>query len=315
MKTILSIIKWISLGLLALLLVLIAGSSLNHVVQTAREEATYPSPGELVPVNDHRLHVYAEGDGDLTLVFMSGSGTAAPVLDFRPLYGRLADDYRTVVVERAGYGWSENGGTSRDIDTVLSETRRALTSAGESGPYVLLPHSMSALEALHWANAYPDEVTGIIGLDPAVPPVYEVMPMPRLTASVAAFTSRTGLLRLVPSICREAPVAEHLTEADMEAYCSMMVRRTMTSAMLAEVDMIQANAERVAGEGIPNVPLFFFISNGDDVPVENWGEILADYAEAAGGEYHMLDVGHFVHNEAPDLIAAESRAFLQQIER
>jgi pimeloyl-ACP methyl ester carboxylesterase len=315
MKTILSIIKWIPLGLLGLLLVLIAGSSLNHALQSPREKAAYPPPGELVPVNDHRLHVYAEGEGDLTLVFMSGSGTPAPALDFRPLYRRLSDDYRTVVVERAGYGWSEEGGTSRDVDTVLNETRRALASAGESGPYVLLPHSMSGLEALHWANVYPDEVAGIIGLDPAVPPVYEVMPLPRLMPSVVAFTSRTGLLRLVPSICREAPAAEHLTEADMAAYCSMMVRRTMTSDMLAEVEAIRANAEQVAAEGIPDVPLHFFISNGDEVPVENWGEILADYAEAAGGQYQMLDVGHFLHNEAPDLIADESRAFLQQIER
>ena len=101
----------------------------------------------------------------------------------------------------------------------------------------------------------------------------------------------------------------------MAAYCSIMVRRTLTADMLAEVKVTPANAQRVAAEGIPDVPFYFFISNGDGLPVDNWGEILAAYAEANGGKYTMLVVGHFVHNEATDLIADESRTFLQQVEQ
>jgi len=313
MKTVLTIIKWLLPGLMLLLLLLIAGSSINHRLQTPREEAAYPPPGQLVPVNGHRLHVYAEGEGDLTLVFMSGSGTTAPTLDFRGLYRRLSDDYRTVVVERAGYGWSEDGGTSRDIDTVLNETRRALELTGESPPYVLLPHSMSGLEALHWANHYPGEVAAIIGLDPATPPIYEQMPLPRLMLTLVGFTARTGLLRLAPFICHEAAAVNHLTADETAAYCSMMYRRTLTADMLAEVEATQANAQRVAAEGIPDVPFYVFISNGDGLPMDNWGEVLAAYVEAAGGQYKLLDVGHYVHNEAAAVIADASREFLRRI--
>jgi hypothetical protein len=84
--------------------------------------------------------------------------------------------------------------------------------------------------------------------------------------------------------------------------------------MLAEVKATQANARLVAAEGIPDVPFYFFISNGEGQAVDNWGEILVSYAEAAGGEYRMLDVGHYVHNEATDVIAEESRVFLEGIE-
>jgi len=35
---------------------------------------------------------------------------------------------------------------------MLEETRRALELSGEKGPYVLLPHSMSGLEAIYWAQ-------------------------------------------------------------------------------------------------------------------------------------------------------------------
>ena len=316
MRKVLKFTKWLLVGLALLFLLLVAGSYANHRWQTPREEAAYPPPGQMVAVNGRRLHVYAEGDrGDLTLVFLSGSGTTAPTLDFKGVYGRLADDYRVVVVERAGYGWSDDsGGASRDIETVMQETRLALQGAGESPPYVLLPHSMSGLEALHWGNRYPDEIAAIVGLDPAVPPIYEIMPPPRLMLALVAFTARTGLLRLAPFLCEGSSSADYLSEEEVDVYCSIMYRRTLTADMRTEIEFTQANAKRVAADGLPNVPIYFFISNGDGLPMDNWGEILAAYAADAGGEYLTLDVGHYVHSKAPDLVAAKTRAFLQRIE-
>jgi pimeloyl-ACP methyl ester carboxylesterase len=61
------------------------------------------------------------------------------------------------------------------------------------------------------------------------------------------------------------------------------------------------------------VPFYAFISNGDGLP-DKWGEVSAAYVEAAGGQYTRLDVGHYVHTEAPDRIAQEIRDFVQQHE-
>ena len=47
------------------------------------------------------------GDGEQTIVFLSGGGTSAPVLDFKPLWTKLSPTYTIAVVEKAGYGWSE----------------------------------------------------------------------------------------------------------------------------------------------------------------------------------------------------------------
>jgi pimeloyl-ACP methyl ester carboxylesterase len=307
-------LKWIALSLIAILALLIVVSYVNHRLQLPREEAAYPPPGQLVAVDGHRLHVYGEGSGEPTLVFLSGSGTTAPTLDFMGLYRRLSGDYRIVVVERAGYGWSDDGGASRDIDTVLAETRLALQGAGESPPFVLLPHSMSGLEALHWANQYPGEVAAIVGLDPAVPPVYAELPPPRLMLALVAFTARTGLIRLAPAICHgsEAVRQGHLTAAETAAYCAILYRRTMSADMLAEIDITQANARLVAEPGVPDVPILLFISNGADLPVPNWVELLVAYAEEApDGQYVLLDVSHYVHNLAADTIAAQTRAFIE----
>ncbi len=305
----------LGLGLMTLICLLFVAGVVGHRIHLARERATHRPPGRLVTVNGHRLHVYSEGAGQPTLVFLAGSGTTAPTFDFRGLSRRLSGDFRTVVVERAGYGWSDDGGTSRDITTVLAETRTALSGSGHDPPYVLLPHSMGGLEALHWANRYPDEVVAIVGLDPAVPPVYEVLPPPRLVLALVTFSARSGLLRLVPSLCHEAPPVSrrYVSAEETDAYCAVLFGRTMTRDMLAEVSAAQANAELVAAEGIPDVPLYLFISDGSDVAVPDWTELLVAYTEAAGGRYRLLDVPHYVHNLAADTIAAKTRLFLEEI--
>lgn len=121
--------------------------------------------------------MYTAGEGEETLVFLAGSGTSLPTLDFKPLWVNLSNHHRIVVLERAGYGFSDTvQGLSRDLDTVLRETRLTLERSGEKPPYTLVAHSMGALEALYWANKYPNEIRAIIGLDPAIPVTYEHMP-------------------------------------------------------------------------------------------------------------------------------------------
>lgn len=61
---------------------------------------------------------------------------------------------------------------------MLEETRLALEMAGEKSPYVLIPHSMSGLEAIYWAQKHPDEIIAIIGFDPLIHEAFEVMAKP-----------------------------------------------------------------------------------------------------------------------------------------
>ena len=152
---------------------------LFHQIMLKVEEPLRAPLGQLVEVDGHKMSVYAEGSGDKTLVFLSGSETPSPILDFKSLYSLLSDTHKIVVVERFGYGFSDVVDTPRDIDTVLEETRAALVAAGVNGPYVLCPHSMSGLEALYWAQQYPEEVEAIVGLDMAVPDAYESSTMSR----------------------------------------------------------------------------------------------------------------------------------------
>ena len=88
--------------IIIILLVLVIGfvilSVVRHKISSFREKDLLIPLGELVEVNGHNMSIYTEGKGDKTLVFLSGSGTCSPILDFRSLYSLLSNEYKIVVV-------------------------------------------------------------------------------------------------------------------------------------------------------------------------------------------------------------------------
>lgn len=263
------IMKMLGKGILiifSILIIIIIISFINHKIKLKQESELFKPLGTMVTVNDHSMHVYTEGEGNMTLVFMSGGGTSSPTLDFRSLYSQLSNDYGIAVIEKAGYGFSEVVDVPRDIDTVLEETRKVLTLAGQKPPYVLFPHSMSGIEAIYWAKIYPEEVEAIIGLDPAVPEAYENYPMPnKIILNLSAFAAKIGFTRFIPSVCGHSAVIQEgsLTEEEKEIYRAIFYRRTATKTMLSELGCIQQSAKKVEELGLPEVPMLFFISNGN----------------------------------------------------
>ena len=109
----------IFLIIFAIIAVLLIASAINHNNKLRKEARKFLPPGSMVEVNDKKLHVYREGEGDIPLVFMAGHGTSYPTLDFKPVWMRMIDEYRIAVIEKSGYGWSETSNSPRDIDTML----------------------------------------------------------------------------------------------------------------------------------------------------------------------------------------------------
>ena len=186
------------------LVLLLAVCALAHHIQLKREEPLFSPFTKMVTVDGAQMSVYAEGGGEHTLVFMPGSGTCSPALDFKALYSQLSGTYQIAVVERFGYGFSDRTNKSRDIDTLLENTRAALAQAGLEPPYILCPHSMSGLEAVYWAQQYPDEVQAIIGLDMSTPAAYEKMTISAPLLRLLQFGGAVGLTRFIPGLSDRA---------------------------------------------------------------------------------------------------------------
>lgn len=307
----------VSVIILILALIVLA-LTINHQRELSREAKENVPLGEMVEIDGKKLHVFAEGEGDITLVFLSGQGTSSPVFDFKPLWSRFIDEYRIVVVERTGYGWSETSSTPRDIGTILEETRKVLEVTGETGPYVLFPHSMSGLEAIYWAQEYPDEVKAIIGLDPLIPDTVELVSKPsKIQLSLMYFISRIGVSRLMPEseLGNNLPLmkSEELSEKDKDQYLSLFYKSTLTKDMLREVSYLSENSKTVSNNEIPtNIPMHFFISKEQDATVSGWEEALIEYLSQVSISKHMqLDTGHYIHYEKADIIVEESKTFIE----
>ena len=168
-------LKQISIGFLTFILLFLLATFIFHCISLEKEKASITPMGQQVLVNGHQINIYVEGTGPETIVVLSGAGIASPILDFKNVSESLSKRYKVVIVERAGYGYSDDSNHSRDVMEVLSETRLAISQANITGPFIILSHSMASLESLSWQEKYPDEVKALIGLDWALPSSYEYL--------------------------------------------------------------------------------------------------------------------------------------------
>ena len=303
------------LWIVAIIVILIWICFGYHRYKLRKEEKLREPLGQLIDINGNNISIYVEGSGSKTLVFLSGSGMCSPILDFKSLYSLLSDEYKIVVVEKFGYGYSDVVNEDRNIQTILFETRLALNKAGIDGPYVLCPHSMSGIEALYWAQEYPDEIEAIIGLDMAVPEYYENMKINLALMKLGQYAADLGITRLIPTLA-ESDAIKHgtLTDDEKNVYRAIFYSRTATVTMINEAKSIKANAKIVAQNGVPQVDMLLFISDGTGgtgFDKETWRRIPENYiSEVESGKYIELDCPHYVHDYEYRRISEEIKSFL-----
>ncbi len=153
----------------ALLLAVLWGFTLYRAQQHERRaEAAHPPEGRILQVNGSRVHAVVMGDGpDLVLIHGSSGNTRDMTFDFA---GRLAQNYRVIVFDRPGLGYSDRlsptGATIEQQATILS---LAAAQLGADRP-IVLGHSYGGAVALAWAVYQPDHISGLVVLSGATMP-------------------------------------------------------------------------------------------------------------------------------------------------
>ncbi|MFU8691687.1 alpha/beta fold hydrolase [Rossellomorea sp. FS2] len=249
---------------LAILLILCIGWSVFSTIMTAYEQGTYHPPGERVDVDGKKMHVYSKGTGDETIVLMSGLGTAAPVLDFAPLIDELSKKHRVVVVEAFGYGWSDLTETDRTVENIVREMRAALSKADIQGPYILMPHSVSGIYSMYYADQYPEEVKAVIGIDPTLPGALDYFnESPPAMPGFLKYVAPSGIGRLALMIDSR----NFLPEAGEGTYSKENLDQTKAISawkgynrnVVAEANAIKKNIDQTKDMAFPaDMPVLFF---------------------------------------------------------
>ncbi len=300
------------LFLLGAVLVLLLASFTYHRFALQREKVSLNPMGQMVSVNGHEMSIFVKGEGPQTLVFLSGAGTASPILDFKDLYDGLSKQYKIVVVERAGYGYSEDTSKSRDVSEVLSETRQALAKAQVSGPYIILSHSMASLETLLWQEKYPSEIKAIIGLDWALPESYAHLKMHPQILRMARLGSQLGLLRYIPS--RLYVPNENLSSSDRRLYQRIAYRQILSQAMLNESLSVNENAKKVDAKINSQIPTLLLVSNGEGTSFskEEWRNYAARFAKDQKNiELTFYDAPHYLYHYQTKEVVAKIEDFIK----
>ena len=301
--------SWIVCGFLLLFL----GATFVFHQFSLRNESKLLTPiGKQVTVNGHRMNVSVKGEGSQTIVFLSGAGIASPILDFKNLSDSLSKKYKVVVVERAGYGFSQDSDRSRDVMEVLSETRQALAQAHVSGPYVIISHSMASLESLAWQEKYPNEVKALIGLDWALPASYEDLKDNQALLTVAYWSSKIGLLRYFPeSFYIKNPT---LTETERQQYKLLAYKQLMSQAMLHESRLAKENAKKVPSSINPKIPALLLVSNGEGTTFSQseWQRYAERFAsDQSNVQVDYMDAPHDLYHYQSDAIVSRIKEFLE----
>lgn len=242
-----------------------------HQIQLHREATILKNKGTLVEVDHHKINVYNEGDGEDTYIFMAGSGIAAPIYEMKGLYSKFSQEHKIAVIERAGYGFSDVTNDKRDIDTILEQTRAALLQSGNKPPYVLVPHSISGVESIYWAQKYPEEIKGIIALDIGLPGQYVKHKMGIIDTWMVRginLLTKIGLHRLTSSQVYNPQVIKQtfLTDEEKAIYQALSYKQFFNDNMKNELLQVYENS--LQSEMLPkpqNTPILFI----DAVAEEN----------------------------------------------
>lgn len=311
MKRVLETVKKALRFLLAAILVALIGLFIYNRIMMEKETVYFDNPpGQLIEVDGNNMHLYAEGEGKHTFVFMSGFVTPNPMYDFRKLYEKLSENNRIVVVEKFGYGFSDIVEGERDFDTILRQDREALKSAGVEGPYILCPHSLSGLEAELWAQKYPEEVEAIVGLDMTIASDdfnTSLLAIQKIGNYVNKFSRWSGLARFISP-------DDFYTEEEKKINSALFCRNLMNETLCSEFDYIKKALDEVKSQPMPEVPTIQFISSESSDLDKTWKSVHEAFADASSnGQLIMLDCGHYVYKYEYEKIAENVLKFVDRV--
>jgi pimeloyl-ACP methyl ester carboxylesterase len=142
---------------------LACGSSVTPTIVDEEGDAMRDeAPSEAAP--QRAVEVFEAGAGDVTVVFESGLGN-----DWRPwqpVADEVAMQAKVFAYSRPGYGESEPSEEPRDASHIVQDLRTLLADRGHAPPYLLVGHSFGGAYMELFAKAHPQEVVGLVLVDP-----------------------------------------------------------------------------------------------------------------------------------------------------
>jgi pimeloyl-ACP methyl ester carboxylesterase len=287
----------------------LAASALFVRYRTRRTERENPPQGEFVTVDGIKLHYVEKGEGP-PLVLLHGNTTMGLDFCLSPLFDMAAENYRVIVFDRPGYGYSDRPRTTIwGPEAQARLLHEALKQIGADGS-IVVGHSWGALVAMALALDFPECVRSLVllsgyyyptvrpdipmALQPAIPGIGDLM---RYTISPLMFRAMWPMM--LKRIFQPAQVPEHFKP--FPAW--MAFRPSQLRASSAEIALI-IPAVMSLGKRYRelNVPLVIMAGSEDHlVYVDRHSARL--HGELPQSDFRLVPgAGHMVHHLAPEQV-------------
>jgi pimeloyl-ACP methyl ester carboxylesterase len=131
------------------------------------DDRKFPPSGRFVAIPNGRIHVKQMGEGSPAIVLEAG--IAASTLNWSLLQPELAQHAATYSYDRAGFGWTVVRSRECSLIDIANNLHATIMALDLPQPYVLLGHSFAGLILREYAVRFPDEIGGIVLIDPLTP--------------------------------------------------------------------------------------------------------------------------------------------------
>jgi pimeloyl-ACP methyl ester carboxylesterase len=329
---------------IALLVVLLPLSGfLYQAAGSARDQRKFPPPGRLVDIAGGRLHLVDEGQSSPTVIFESG--IAASSLNWTAVQAEVARLTRACTYDRAWLGWSDPASAPRIASRLVDELHSLLAAARVPAPYVLVGHSFGGMLVQAYAVAHPDQVAGLVLIDPLPASEWAHVSRERLRilrwgirlSRRGALLARLGVVRISLALLsgggRRIPkLVARLTSGRAESTLSRLVGEVQK--MPPEVwPMVQAHwcqpkaflgmakyfsalpesAEQAAALGdFPQIPVTI-LSAGNSTPPQLVERDAMASRSPRGKHLVVPDSAHWIHLDQPEVVIEAIREMVELV--
>jgi pimeloyl-ACP methyl ester carboxylesterase len=317
----------------ALILVVIGGAIYEHALRL-QAVRRYPPAGRMVSLGDHHLQIDCRGAGTPTVVFESGLDTLG-ALSWSAVQGPVAAMTRACAYSRAGLLWSDPSPAPFDAASVAKDLHQALLLSGERPPFVMVGHSLGGPYILVYTRLYPEEVAGLVLVDPSHPDQVarfaaalgesEAPGFP-LKIRLAGALAWMGVARLVSDL-ETIPSAPAASKSTADAYVGTSVQALVREEQSFAGTLAEAGQTRQLGQRPLIVLTAYRPDSAEDLKEIGWTRAQGQRFAAALKGLHddeaswstrgrnelVPDSSHYIQFERPDVVIAAVRKVIGDV--
>jgi pimeloyl-ACP methyl ester carboxylesterase len=149
------------------ILTILSAQVMLQLICTQIDRNKFAAPGMLVKIAGAEMHVSRLGNGEPPVILEAG--IAASSINWRPLQAELGTLTAAYSYDRAGFGWSRAEKRACTLARITEDLHAMLQAMQVPAPYILVGHSFAGYITRAYADRFPDEVAGLVLLDPLTP--------------------------------------------------------------------------------------------------------------------------------------------------